>query len=118
MSHPSEPAAGHPRPPTGASTGDPATAGEATPGAPSVADLPFDRALADLGSIVSRLEAGGLSLEESIALYEQGVALHEHCAHLLASAELRVRRLVDGAGGAPRALDLRPDDELEDGGQA
>ena len=30
---------------------------------------------------------------------------------LLSSAELRVQRLVDGAGGAQRTVDLRPDDE-------
>ena len=32
---------------------------------------------------MARLEAGGLPLEESIALYERGVALHDHCARLL-----------------------------------
>ncbi|MFN8620554.1 MAG: exodeoxyribonuclease VII small subunit [Chloroflexota bacterium] len=73
--------------------------------------MPFDRALAELQAVVGRLEAGGLPLEESIALYERGVALHEHCAGLLASAELRVQRLVDAAGGSLRTVDLRPDDE-------
>lgn len=80
----------------------------------AIGELPFDRALSELGAIVSRLEAGGLSLEDSIALYEQGVALHERCSTLLASAELRVRRLVDAAGGAPRVLDLRPEDEADE----
>ncbi len=60
--------------------------------------------------VVARLEEGGLPLEESIALYERGAALHDHCATLLDSAELRVQRLVDGAGGATRVMDLRPDD--------
>jgi hypothetical protein len=36
--------------------------------------------------------------------------LHDHCSSLLDSAELRVQRLVDAGGGAPRTLDLRPDD--------
>jgi exodeoxyribonuclease VII small subunit len=76
-----------------------------------LSDLPFDRALAELQAVVTRLEAGGLPLEESIALYERGVALHDRCATLLAGAELRVQRLVDAAGGALRAVDLRPDDE-------
>ena len=75
-----------------------------------IADLPFDKALDELRAVVSRLEEGGLPLEESIALYERGAALHDHCAGLLDSAELRVQRLVDGAGGAPRVQDLRPDD--------
>jgi exodeoxyribonuclease VII small subunit len=49
-------------------------------------------------------------LEESIALYERGAALHDHCAHLLDTAETRLQRLVDGSAGAPRLMDLRPDD--------
>ncbi|CAN5545563.1 hypothetical protein BH24CHL9_BH24CHL9_04020 [soil metagenome] len=78
---------------------------------PAIDGLPFDRALEELRRVVSRLEDGGLPLEESIALYERGVALHDHCARLLGAAELRVQRLVDASGGSPRALDLRPDDK-------
>jgi exodeoxyribonuclease VII small subunit len=76
---------------------------------PEIEAMPFDRALAELQSVVGRLETGGLPLEESIELYERGVALHERCAHLLTAAELRVQRLVDASGG-PRTVDLRPDD--------
>lgn len=75
-----------------------------------IATLPFDKALEELQGVVARLEEGGLPLEESIVLYERGAALHEHCGKLLDSAELRVQRLVDGPGGAPRVMDLRPDD--------
>ena len=71
--------------------------------------LPFDAALAELQEVVTKLETGGLPLEESIALYERGVALHDHCARLLTDAELRVQRLVEQAGGALRALDFDPD---------
>jgi len=78
-----------------------------------VAVLPFDKALDELRDVVTRLEHGNLPLEESIALYERGVALHDHCSKLLDSAELRVQRLVDSAGGTPRAMDLRPDDGEE-----
>ena len=72
--------------------------------------LLFDQALDELRSVVARLEEGGLPLEESIALYERGAALHEYCARLLDAAETRIGRLVDGPGGAPRLVDLRPDD--------
>jgi exodeoxyribonuclease VII small subunit len=93
----------------------PATAGATgTAGArtlpPDIAALPFDKSLEELRGVVARLEEGGLPLEESITLYERGVALHDHCSSLLDSAELRVQRLVDAGGGAPRTLDLRPDD--------
>jgi exodeoxyribonuclease VII small subunit len=72
--------------------------------------LLFDQALDELRNVVARLEEGGLPLEESIALYERGSALHDHCARLLDAAETRIGRLVDGPGGAPRLVDLRPDD--------
>jgi exodeoxyribonuclease VII small subunit len=91
-------------------TGGPA--GRAPAGGESgVKDLPFDQALAELQAVVSKLETGGLPLEESIALYERGVALHDHCARLLGDAELRVQRLVEQAGGSLRAIDLSPEDE-------
>jgi exodeoxyribonuclease VII small subunit len=75
-----------------------------------IASMPFDKALDELRDVVARLEEGGLPLEQSIALYERGAALHEHCGRLLDDAELRVQRLVDSAGSAPRVVDLRPDD--------
>ena len=87
-----------------------------TPDAPSpsdrsaIAGLTFDRALEELQATVAQLEAGGQPLEEAIVLYERGVALHEHCARLLADAELRVKRLVERAGGAIEALAVEPGD--------
>lgn len=86
---------------------------DALPAQGDIAALPFDKALEELRDVVTRLEEGGLPLEDSIALYERGTALHTHCSALLDSAELRVQRLVDGPGGAPRVMDLRPDDGEE-----
>ena len=80
--------------------GGPPGSGEAA----SIASLTFDRALEELQATVAQLEAGGQPLEEAIVLYERGVALHEHCARLLAEAELRVKRLVERAGGALDAI--------------
>lgn len=75
-----------------------------------IGQLGFDEALAELQRTVAALEAGGQPLEESISLYERGVALHERCAQLLADAELRVEKLVERAGGAIRAVDEREED--------
>lgn len=84
-------------------------------GQEDIARLSFDKALEELRDVVAQLEEGGLALEESIALYERGAALHEHCGALLDRAELRVQRLVDAAGGgAPRVMDLRPEDGDEE----
>jgi exodeoxyribonuclease VII small subunit len=82
-----------------------------TPIPPEIASLTFDEALAELQRTVAELEAGGGPLEAAIAGYERGVALHERCAVLLADAELRVRRLVERAGGAIEAIELRTDDD-------
>jgi exodeoxyribonuclease VII small subunit len=82
--------------------------------ATAIGELSFDDALAELQRTVAELEAGGQPLEASIALYERGVALHEQCARLLADAELRVQRLVERAGGALAALDVRPEDPGEE----
>jgi exodeoxyribonuclease VII small subunit len=89
---------------------NPTPADQAPTAGVAVDTLAFDDALAELQRTVAELEAGGQPLEASIALYERGVALHERCAKLLADAELRVQRLVERAGGALAALDVRPED--------
>ena len=71
-----------------------------------IAALPFDRALSEFKSVVEKLEAGNLPLEESIALFEQGVLLQRRCERMLSEAELRFQRLVESAGGKVRAMDL------------
>ena len=79
-------------------------------GALAIERLAFDEALAELQRTVAELETGGQPLETTIALYERGVALHERCSSLLADAELRVRRLVERAGGALQAVEVRAED--------
>jgi exodeoxyribonuclease VII small subunit len=71
-----------------------------------ISALPFDKALADFKAVVEKLEAGNLPLEDSIALFERGVLLQRRCERMLSEAELRFQRLVEGAGGKVRALDL------------
>lgn len=72
--------------------------------------MSFDVALAELERTVAELESGGQPLERTIALYERGVALQQRCETLLGDAELRVRRLVDGARGAVAEASLRQED--------
>ncbi|MGD1994506.1 MAG: exodeoxyribonuclease VII small subunit [Anaerolineae bacterium] len=57
-------------------------------------DLSFEAAFAELEETVRKLEAGGLSLEESLALYERGQALAAYCSAELDQAELKVRQLT------------------------
>lgn len=73
------------------------------------AELGFDQILARLREVVGRLESGDLTLEQSLAVYEEGVALARKGQHLLASAEKRVEILVSAAGG----VEVAPFDERE-----
>lgn len=73
--------------------------------------LSFDDAFAELRAVVTELETGGLSLEDTIARTERAVALQRHCERLLAEAELRVQQLITKPGGGLDVRDLRSDDE-------
>jgi len=61
--------------------------------------ITFEAAFAQLEETVSRLEAGNLSLEESITLFEEGMRLAQVCGTRLDAAELRVNQLVAGPDG-------------------
>jgi exodeoxyribonuclease VII small subunit len=61
------------------------------PAEPSIKD--FEAALAELESIVKKLEEGDLALEESLALYERGVKLSRFCHTRLEDAERRIEIL-------------------------
>ncbi len=56
----------------------------------------FEEALAELESLVERMEDGELSLEESIRTYERGIALGRSALKALDEAEQRVQILNDG----------------------
>lgn len=59
----------------------------------------FEKAVAELESIVARLERGDVALDESIAIYERGELLKKHCETLLSAAENRIEKIrLDRAG--------------------
>jgi exodeoxyribonuclease VII small subunit len=70
-----------------------------------VANLPFEKALAELEGIVQRLEKGDVALEESIRIYERGEALKRRCQALLAEAEARVEKIARDAEGRPKGTE-------------
>ena len=72
---------------------------------PAVEGLSFEAALEELETIVSRLEQGEVDLEDSIALYERGMALKAHCEKKLKGAEMRLERIVLGPDGAPKGTE-------------
>ena len=63
----------------------------------NVEDLTYEEAFSQLEALVAALEAGSHPLEELLGMYERGQALARRCAHLLESAELRVKQLAGEA---------------------
>jgi len=54
---------------------------------------PFEELYKKLEEAVEKLEKGGLSLEQSIALYEEGMTLAKQCQAILDGAEQRITKL-------------------------
>lgn len=61
----------------------------------------FEELLQRLETIVNTMESGGLGLEESMALYEEGVKKSEALTAMLAEARERVMKLVADKDGKP-----------------
>ncbi len=62
-------------------------------------NVTFEETLAELEQAVARLEAGGLTLEESLALFERGQALAAQCEKTLEEVQLRLETLQPGEAG-------------------
>jgi geranylgeranyl diphosphate synthase, type II len=60
--------------------------------------LDFEQSLADLQTLVERLENGELSLEDSLTAFEQGIGLTRDCQSALAQAEQKVQVLLERDG--------------------
>lgn len=69
--------------------------------AADVKNLPFEKAIEELESIVKRLEEGKVPLEESVAIYERGEALKRRCEELLRQAEARVEKITLDSSAKP-----------------
>jgi exodeoxyribonuclease VII small subunit len=69
-----------------------------------VEKLSFEEAFKELEDTVHQLEEGGLTLDESIALFERGMRLAEHCGQKLDDAELKVSQLVPSDEGGYRTM--------------
>lgn len=66
-----------------------------------VSEMSFEEAMAELESVVGRLEGSQVALDDSIKLYERGAELKKHCEDKLKSAEEKVAQITLGADGAP-----------------
>jgi exodeoxyribonuclease VII small subunit len=71
----------------------------------------FEAAIAELESVVRKLEEGDLPLEQSLALYERGVQLSRFCHARLEEAERRIEILTDRGELKPAPPSLTADTE-------
>ena len=70
--------------------------------------LKFEEGLKKLEELVTHLDEGNLSLEESFSYYEIGIKLKIHCEKLLKTAELKILKVSDKEKLVTE--DLRADD--------
>jgi len=67
----------------------------------SIDALSFEDALAELETIIRNLESGQTRLDDSIAAYERGVLLRNHCEKRLNDARLKIDKItMDSSGHA------------------
>lgn len=78
-------------------------------------NLTFEKALADLEEIVAKLEKGGISLNESLALFEKGVKMSRFLRAELDKAERKVEILLKDEKGKLKAEEFEAEtEEAED----
>lgn len=74
----------------------------------------FETSLKELERIVSRLEEGDLSLEDSLKLFEDGVKLSRECQERLNQAERRIEVLLKDENGNPNLEIIKAEDLREE----
>ncbi|TLU61643.1 exodeoxyribonuclease VII small subunit [Thalassotalea litorea] len=72
-------------------------------------NLSFEESMTELETLVTQLEQGDLSLEDSMKLFERGLALSQHGQQTLANAEQKIQVLMNNDEQA----ELRPFDDAE-----
>ena len=75
--------------------------------------LSFEEAMKRLDEIVRGLEKGDVTLNDSMALFEEGTALIRRCTEMLDSAEQQVVRLKKGEDGAPVELPFEDTESMQ-----
>lgn len=82
-----------------------------------MSELSFEKALQDLEKIVEKLEKGGLSLNESLSLFEKGVKLAKFLREELEKAEKKVEILLKDEKGQVKAEPFQLEGEEELGAE-
>jgi exodeoxyribonuclease VII small subunit len=69
-----------------------------------VGEMSFEAAMAELETVLGKLERGDVALDESITLYERGALLKARCEAKLKEAEEKVAAITFDADGNPAGL--------------
>ena len=72
-------------------------------------DFNFEKALENLEQLVSSMESGELSLEDSLKAFETGIKLTRECQTALKEAEQKIRILISEEGDTE---EINPKDEI------
>lgn len=75
--------------------------------AASLQDMSYEKALTALEQVVSRLESGDITLDESMSLFQKGMALSKICADKLAAIEKQITQLIEKQDGSGQ-MDEKP----------
>ena len=74
----------------------------------------FESALKSLEEIVAQLEAGDLTLDKALELFEQGVGISRFCNSKLEEAERKIETLIKAADGTIKETPFSPGPDSED----
>ncbi|MCH8029170.1 MAG: exodeoxyribonuclease VII small subunit [Candidatus Dadabacteria bacterium] len=69
----------------------------------------YEDALEELKDIIGRLEGGGLTLEQSLELFQDGVKRINFCYKKLEGIKKKVELLVEGSDGELEKRDYEPE---------
>lgn len=69
----------------------------------------FEQSLQRLEEIVERLEQGDVSLDDSLRMYEEGIALSRACMDRLTQAEVKLKKLSKDIDGTFHLTDDEPE---------
>lgn len=73
--------------------------------------LTFEEAMENLEKIVSELEDGNLSLDDSVKKFEDGIKLSKHCNEILNKAEREITILLEKENGEFEEKNFIAEDE-------
>lgn len=75
-------------------------------------DFDFEKSLDELEKLVTVMEEGDLSLEDSLRHFERGIELTRACHNALSEAEQKVQILIDGQG-KEELVAFEPDKDID-----